>query len=442
MRTIKTIPLIILLFFSFVKVYSVAPIASDSLEDVDSYMKKAVVKSVEESIVINIRNIDISHFPEISVIVEAYNKYGEPFDTLLIGNLNVLESGVEKKILSVKRISVTEIVPVDFVFVIDKTGSMQTYINAVRNNITNFTTSLIRRGIDYRLGLILFSDDVEEVHQPTQKVKEFLQWLDPVVAIGGRDEKENALEALQEMTKLNYRPVADKVAVLITDAPFHQAGEDGHGITGQTTKSIIKLMNLHECRVFSIVPKKLNEYSRISGETKASIYDIEYPVEKILDDFSNQLTNLYALRYRSDKQAIPDSINIALLDDKKVLVRKTIPIIELGRKLIIENLLYKTSSYTLPDSVPELEVLAQFLINKQKVKIEVEGHTDSRGSAALNNKLSYNRAESVKNYLIKNGIKPNRITSKGYGESRPIGNNRTEFGRKLNRRTEIIITAK
>jgi len=442
MKFSKIVLVVVAVVASIIQTYALAPMAKDSVEDIDTYMKKAMIKSAEEAVVINIRNVDISQFPEINVIVEAYNKYGEPIDTLLIENMHVLENNVEKKILSVKKISVKERVPVDFVFIIDKTGSMQSHIDAVRNNITEFTTSLIRRGIDYRIGLILFTDDVEEIYQPTEKLKDFLDWLEPVRAIGGRDEKENALEAILKATSLSYRPAADKVIVLITDAPYHQMGEDGHGITGQTTKSIINLMKLNDFRVFSIVPKKLKEYADISGQTKGNIFDIEFPVEKILDNFSNQLTNLYALRYRSDEAAIPDSINIALLDDKKELIRKTIPIVELGRKLIIENLLFRTSSSALPDSVPELNVMTQFLLNRPAVEIVVEGHTDSRGSYALNNNLSISRAESVKNYLVKHGIEPHRVKTKGYGESRPIADNNTEFGRQLNRRTEIIIVAK
>lgn len=442
MKKLKILLLLLFIMAGINESMAIAPLAKDSIRDIETYKKKAKIKSAEEAIVINIRNIDISKFPIITVIVEAYNKYGDPLDTLITQNLHVMENDVEKKILSVKKISVKERVPVDFVFIMDKTGSMQTHIDAVRNNISEFTTSLIRRGIDYRLALILFSDDVEEVYQPTEKVKDFLEWLAPIRAIGGRDEKENALEALQKATSLNYRETADKVAVLITDAPYHQMGEDGHGITGQTTRSIIKLMKMHDFRVFTIVPRKLKGYSEISKETMGNIYDIEYPIEKILDNFSNQLTNLYALRYRSDKEAIPDSINIALLDDKKELVRKTIPIVELGRKLIIENLLYETNSFALPDSNPELNVLAQFLQNKPNVAIVVEGHTDSRGSAAFNNRLSLLRANSVKQYLVNKGIESHRINTRGYGESRPIATNRTEFGRQLNRRTEIIIVAK
>ena len=198
-----------------------------------------------------------------------------------------------------------------------------------------------------------------------------------------------------------------------------------------------------QVRVFSIVPPRLTAYNYISSNTRGNFYDIDYPFSTILDNFSNQLTNLYALKYRTAKPAIPDSIDIAIINERKEeLTKKTIPIVELGRKLIIENMLYKTGSSNLPDSVPELEVLSEFMTNRKNVVIMIEGHTDAIGSEEVNNRLSKSRAESVKAYLINKGISAKRIKTEGYGESRPIASNNTEFGRKLNRRTEIIIIAK
>ncbi|MCX6155801.1 MAG: OmpA family protein [Candidatus Kapabacteria bacterium] len=145
----------------------------------------------------------------------------------------------------------------------------------------------------------------------------------------------------------------------------------------------------------------------------------------------------------TNQPAIPDSINIALLNEKKQeLVHKVIPIVELGRKLIIENLLYKTNSAELSMAVPELEVLTEFLTNKQNVRIMVEGHTDDRGSDKLNDRLSLLRAESVKRYLIKKNIAATRIKTTGFGKRRPIADNTTDFGRSINRRTEIVILSK
>jgi outer membrane protein OmpA-like peptidoglycan-associated protein len=416
----------------------------DSAKTAHEVLKDAKVKSYLKEIEINIRNVDISRFPEIKIIVEAFNIFGQPLDSLSANKLTVLENGIEKKVISVEKISIKERVPVDFVFVIDKTGSMQKYIDDVKRNISGFASSLIKRGIDYRIGLILFSDYIEKIFQPTDNVPTFLEWMQNVKAWGGGDEKENGIEALAEATlSIKYRPAANKVAVIITDAPYHQLGEKGDGTTSYTTESIINLLQEKEVRVFSVVPPKRIEYHEISKKTRGFYYDMDYPLSTILDNFSNQLTNLYALKYRTDQPAIPDSINIALLNERKLeLIRKTIPIIELGRKLIIENLLYKTNSFELADSIGELEVLYEFMNNKTKVTILVEGHTDNKGSDRLNDLLSTNRAESVKKYLVKKGINPNRITTKGFGKRKPIAPNDTDFGRQLNRRTEIVIVGK
>jgi outer membrane protein OmpA-like peptidoglycan-associated protein len=82
------------------------------------------------------------------------------------------------------------------------------------------------------------------------------------------------------------------------------------------------------------------------------------------------------------------------------------------------------------------------MTNRTNVVIMIEGHTDGIGTDAVNDKLSLLRAESVKKYLVNNGIKENRIKTQGFGKRRPIASNLTEFGRKLNRRTEIVIIAK
>lgn len=403
-------------------------------------LQETKVEAARKEIEISIRNVDISKFPEIRVIIEAYNKLGETIDTLTADNLFVFEKGVPKKVTKVEKIPVVDNVLVDFIFLIDITGSMQPFINQVKDNITDFTTNLTRRGIDYRLGLVLFDDDISKVFKPTNKVADFIGWLAPVRAFGGGDEKENALEALDEATRFKFRPDATRCVVLITDAPYHQAGEKGMGSTRHTTQSIIEKLIKNDIRVFSIVPPRLKNYEMISRATRGATFDLDLPFSNILDNFSKQLTNLYILSYRSDEPVIPDSIEIALFNpSENKLVKKVIPIVELGRKLIIENLLFKTAEYNLPEVVRELDILAEFMLNKPNVSIIIEGHTDNVGSDAFNDVLSTKRAESVMNYLLKKGVPQNRMSIVGYGKRRPIASNKDEFGRQLNRRTEIVI---
>ncbi len=88
-----------------------------------------------------------------------------------------------------------------------------------------------------------------------------------------------------------------------------------------------------------------------------------------------------------------------------------------------------------PEYYPVIEKFAKFLKENPKIKVEIQGHTDSSGSEKYNLILSQKRAEAVKRILVeKYGISPDRIVAKGYGESQPIAPNDTEEGKAKNRR--------
>ncbi len=86
---------------------------------------------------------------------------------------------------------------------------------------------------------------------------------------------------------------------------------------------------------------------------------------------------------------------------------------------------------------PILDEVVAILQNNQSLQLAIEGHTDNRGSAEYNQRLSEDRAESVMNYLVSNGIDGSRLSSRGYGFSQPAATNETAAGRQLNRRVEL-----
>jgi outer membrane protein OmpA-like peptidoglycan-associated protein len=90
-----------------------------------------------------------------------------------------------------------------------------------------------------------------------------------------------------------------------------------------------------------------------------------------------------------------------------------------------------------PGSTAELEDIVSYMKNKETTSIEIAGHTDNVGKDADNIKLSQQRAETIRSYLIKKGIQAARVIAKGYGATEPIADNATEEGRQLNRRTEV-----
>jgi outer membrane protein OmpA-like peptidoglycan-associated protein len=109
---------------------------------------------------------------------------------------------------------------------------------------------------------------------------------------------------------------------------------------------------------------------------------------------------------------------------------------------LTSDILFDYNSYGLrPDSRSTLNDLADNFRRYPDETIDVEGHTDSTGSADYNQTLSERRAYSVKEYLTGQGIPSARVTATGYGETRPKTSNETPEGRQLNRRVEIHIRA-
>ena len=97
------------------------------------------------------------------------------------------------------------------------------------------------------------------------------------------------------------------------------------------------------------------------------------------------------------------------------------------------------SDVVLPGLYNEIERIAQVLVRYPQTTIVVEGHTDSSGSDAYNQGLSERRALSVQRLLVDRGIVPARISTVGYGETRPVATNDTPEGRQMNRRVEIRV---
>jgi outer membrane protein OmpA-like peptidoglycan-associated protein/tetratricopeptide (TPR) repeat protein/YHS domain-containing protein len=137
-----------------------------------------------------------------------------------------------------------------------------------------------------------------------------------------------------------------------------------------------------------------------------------------------------------------ESLNLDIPPDKDKMKLPPIRLkkIEAGKNIVLNNIFFDFDRATLrPDSKPELDRVAKVLKDNPSMKIELSGHTDSKGSATYNLKLSEARAKSVVDYLINSGIAKNSLAFKGYGFLKPIASNDTEAGRQQNRRTEFKV---
>ena len=115
-------------------------------------------------------------------------------------------------------------------------------------------------------------------------------------------------------------------------------------------------------------------------------------------------------------------------------------LIEPSKTYTLKDVLFDTGKSTLkPSSNEALNNLTEVLKLKNTMVIELAGHTDNVGDPQSNLKLSQDRADAVRNYLIAKGIAASRITARGYGDTQPVADNGTSAGRQQNRRTEVRV---
>jgi outer membrane protein OmpA-like peptidoglycan-associated protein len=123
----------------------------------------------------------------------------------------------------------------------------------------------------------------------------------------------------------------------------------------------------------------------------------------------------------------PKKYNLVVVTEKKIELKQTV--------------YFDTNKATIkPVSFALLNDVAAALRDNAKIKVEVQGHTDSQGNDAFNKKLSQRRAEAVRAYLTRKGVDASRMVPVGYGEDVSIADNRTAAGRSQNRRVEFVIT--
>jgi outer membrane protein OmpA-like peptidoglycan-associated protein len=150
------------------------------------------------------------------------------------------------------------------------------------------------------------------------------------------------------------------------------------------------------------------------------------------------------LEPESDEEPIQDGVSAPNVNDQAEPKSIDIPL-EAGTVLVFDNIYYEyNSSMILRGAAVELDALARMMLLNPEVKVRLESHTDSRGAAAYNLQLSLDRANAARQYLTKTGVDEDRISIRGFGESK-LRNECTdnvpcsESKHRYNRRTEVVI---
>jgi len=138
------------------------------------------------------------------------------------------------------------------------------------------------------------------------------------------------------------------------------------------------------------------------------------------------------------KQAAEELRSNLLAQFNRILETRDTP---RGLVITMGDVLFDTGKYDLrPPTREMLAKLTGILVAHNGLRLEVEGHTDATGSDELNQKLSEQRAETVRDYLVKQGLDASAISAKGFGKTTPVADNTTAAGRQKNRRVELVVS--
>jgi outer membrane protein OmpA-like peptidoglycan-associated protein len=127
------------------------------------------------------------------------------------------------------------------------------------------------------------------------------------------------------------------------------------------------------------------------------------------------------------------------LDPRDDVIRETMPL-QRGQRMVFEGITFASGTARLtPESEASLQKLYNALVMNPALRVEIAGYTDNTGSRATNMKISQQRADAVRNWLIAKGIAASRLSARGYGPADPVDTNTTAGGRANNRRVELHV---
>ena len=252
---------------------------------------------------LTISSIDAGGFSKIKAFVSVVDSAtSTPVTDLNAGHFTVQEDGYVESPINVELVSTGSGARADIVFVFDVTGSMGGEISGLKAKASAFADALASRGIDYRLGLVSYGDEIRSSNDFTDNITTFKTWIDGLSASGGGDTKENSLEGLAKATTLSFRTISQRIAILITDADYHEAGESGGGTTSYTTESMTALLNsLHI--VTNVVGPNQSQFHQLAGETGGLWFNIDSDFQAIIDRISSILSSQYVVTYTTHHAA-------------------------------------------------------------------------------------------------------------------------------------------
>ncbi|NOY61226.1 MAG: VWA domain-containing protein [Calditrichaeota bacterium] len=233
-------------------------------------------------------NIDSVYTIETSKLALLFNVENDTTDRKLLGlrreNIFLYENNVRINEFSFGKDTTGGAGAADIIFVLDVTGSMGGEIDKVKDNIIEFADSLNFRGVDFRLGLVTFLDNIENIYPFTRSAQYFQTLVGQQYAHGGGDAPENSLEALEKASQYDFRNDAKRIAIWITDVNYHEHDS----VTQLRKQDVINELLVRDITVHAIGPKnyKTTYYDPIIIATGGNYYNIHGNFRDILLDIS------------------------------------------------------------------------------------------------------------------------------------------------------------
>ena len=238
----------------------------------------------DTGLVVQIDTVEVSRFPAASL---RFSCQAAATQQLLTGltaqNIFLYENDQRVREFTISRDTTGGANAADIVFVLDVTGSMGDEINDVKSHIIEFADSLSARGVDYRLGMVTFLDEIENVYPFSRDVQSFQRLVAQQYAHGGGDTPENSLAALKRAAEFPFRGSARRLLIWITDANYHEA----NSFTPLRTTQVVNQLLAGEIIVHAIGATSFKSaYDPIYNATGGNYYDIYGNFRDILLDIS------------------------------------------------------------------------------------------------------------------------------------------------------------
>lgn len=264
-------------------------------------------------------------------------------------------SDTTMRIVSVKQAVADNPVPVDFVILMDCSGSMGDEIDEVRANVSSFVQKLKGGGIDYNLGCILYGESIFGILEPTPDLNQFTTFFQQAGAIGMDEITSTAIE---RATQMNLRPTAQRIFILITDECAIQKN-------GSNTEiSLLKKLWDKGIKLYSVVNTAENNGAVMTRLSLGKEFSIRQPFTSILNEIAKDVSTTYDVRLQPKEKPLPPKVTVLkglIRGDDGEIIKGSLSLSMLTPTPMIDSINARSHGYSfvIPNHAPsELSVKA------------------------------------------------------------------------------------